>query len=32
MVGEGKLGFNLSGNYTIQNKIDGAKQPASVTA
>jgi iron complex outermembrane receptor protein len=24
MVGEGKLGFNLSGNYTIQNKIDGA--------
>jgi iron complex outermembrane receptor protein len=33
MVGEGKLGFNLSGNYTIQNKIDGAvNNPASVTA
>ena len=33
MLGEGKLGFNLSGNYTIENKIDGAvNNPASVTA
>ncbi|MBB1193382.1 ferric enterobactin receptor [Flavobacterium sp. SOK18b] len=33
MIGEGKLGFNLSGNYTIQNKIDGAvNNPASVKA
>ncbi len=33
LLGEGKLGFNLSGNYTIENKIDGAvKNPASVTA
>jgi hypothetical protein len=31
MVGEGK-GFNLSGNYTIQNKIDGAVTQVSVTA
>ncbi len=28
-LGEGKLGFNLSGNYTIQNERDGAvKNPA----
>jgi hypothetical protein len=31
MVGEGKLGFNLSGNY-YQNKIDGAVNNPSVTA
>ncbi|MBC5839634.1 TonB-dependent receptor [Flavobacterium muglaense] len=30
-LGTGKLGFNLSGNYTIENKIDGAvKNPTSV--
>ncbi len=32
-VGKGKLGFNLSGNYTTTNKIDGAvNNPASVNA
>jgi iron complex outermembrane recepter protein len=32
-AGEGKLGFNLSGNYTIQNERDGAvKNPAIVAA
>ncbi|WP_158729072.1 MULTISPECIES: TonB-dependent receptor [unclassified Flavobacterium] len=31
VLGEGKLGFNLSGNYTIKNQIDGAvKNPTSV--
>ncbi|MCH3882138.1 TonB-dependent receptor [Tenacibaculum aquimarinum] len=32
-LGNGKLGFNLSGNYTIQNERDGeVKNPASVAA
>ena len=32
-VGNGKLGFNLSGNYVIENARDGAvKNPASVAA
>jgi iron complex outermembrane receptor protein len=32
-VGEGTLGFNLSGNYTIQNERDGAvKNPALVAS
>ncbi len=32
-LGEGKLGFNLSGNYVIQNERDGAvKNPASIAA
>jgi len=32
-LGEGMLGFNLSGNYTIENKRDGAvKNPAIVEA
>lgn len=33
MVGAGKMGFNLSGNYTLRNEIDGpVKNPASVVA
>jgi iron complex outermembrane receptor protein len=32
-LGNGKLGFNLSGNYVIQNERDGAvKNPASIAA
>ncbi len=32
-LGDGKLGFNLSGNYTIKNERDGeVKNPASVAA
>ena len=32
-AGKGKLGFNLSGNYTTANKVDGAvNNPASVKA
>jgi iron complex outermembrane recepter protein len=32
-VGEGKIGLNLSGNYTTANKVDGAvNNPASVKA
>jgi iron complex outermembrane receptor protein len=26
-VGDGKLGFNLSGNYVIENARDGAVNP-----
>ena len=33
IVGSGKMGFNLSGNYTLRNERDGAvKNPASVAA
>ena len=33
MLGSGKMAFNLSGNYTIQNEREGAvKNPASVAA
>lgn len=33
IVGAGKMGFNLSGNYTLRNEIDGpVKNPASVVA